>query len=536
MQPIILSHKTRYSKLLLSLTTCLLVNVFSILPGETAERIDFKYGIGKISIEIEELETFAKTGKTEEELSIYLKFLSPQQQALLRNFLNTRYEMDATKINRIFVAKAGRSLFDNAGEIIQTEQGENGAEAMRLALATAAVHPDGLTPINILAQFPTDILINVNQIIEVRRQLFSLIQETKNSVNSLIEMTVKEAKIQPVQNFNELPDLRQKGSFQVTKQTLEFVDKSRNRQLFLDLYLPQQIQKNSVPLIIISNGIGATRNRFSDFAQNLASEGFAVAIADHPGSNQKWQQDFFAGIHQDNFEVQEFIDRPLDITFILDQLETLNSSQFNNQLNLQKVGLFGYSFGGATALALAGAEINFEQLEQDCTPDNKRFNISLLYQCRALELPRKTYSFKDDRIQALFLFVPFGKSIFGKVGMSNVQVPVFWHATNEDVLTPLVLEQVPGFKQLATPNKYFAVATGIPHTRVTFELFNRWMNQGITWDYLKQLSERYHNTLSTAFLKVYLSQDQQYSAYLTAAYIKQLSDKNYPLVFVRSLP
>lgn len=99
-----------------------------------------------------------------------------------------------------------------------------------------------------------------------------------------------------------------------------------------------------------------------------------------------------------------------------------------------------------------------------------------------------------------------------------------------------MLEQVPGFKQLATPNKYFAVATGIPHTRVTFELFNRWMNQGITWDYLKQLSEGYHNTLSTAFFKVHLSQEQQYSAYLTAAYMKQLSDKNYPLVFVRSLP
>lgn len=117
----------------------------------------------------------------------------------------------------------------------------------------------------------------------------------------------------------------------------------------------------------------------------------------------------FAGIHQDNFEVQEFIDRPLDITFILDQLETINSSQFNNQLNLQKVGLFGYSFGGATALALAGAEINFEQLEQDCTPDNKRFNISLLYQCRALELPRKTYSFKDDRIQLYFYLFRLGK-------------------------------------------------------------------------------------------------------------------------------
>ncbi len=47
----------------------------------------------------------------------------------------------------------------------------------------------------------------------------------------------------------------------------------------------------------------------------------------------------------------------------------------------------GQSFGAYTALALAGAKINFEQLKQDYLPQAQYLNPSLFLQCRALELP-----------------------------------------------------------------------------------------------------------------------------------------------------
>ena len=42
------------------------------------------------------------------------------------------------------------------------------------------------------------------------------------------------------------------------------------------------------------------------------------------------------------------------------------------------MGIFGYSFGGTTALSLAGAELDFDQLEKDCTfPINSEFLLLL---------------------------------------------------------------------------------------------------------------------------------------------------------------
>ena len=75
----------------------------------------------------------------------------------------------------------------------------------------------------------------------------------------------------------------------------------------------------------------------------------------------------------------------------LDELEKIDRIHipFQGKLNLQQVGVFGQSLGGYTALALAGAKINFQQLKKDCTPNvlGETWNMSLLLQCRALELP-----------------------------------------------------------------------------------------------------------------------------------------------------
>jgi len=59
------------------------------------------------------------------------------------------------------------------------------------------------------------------------------------------------------------------------------------------------------------------------------------------------------------------INRPLDVKYLLDELERRDKSDLSFQLNLQQVGVIGQSLG-ATALALAGATFNFKQLQNDC--------------------------------------------------------------------------------------------------------------------------------------------------------------------------
>ncbi|HEY9644781.1 MAG TPA: hypothetical protein V6C88_00345, partial [Chroococcidiopsis sp.] len=274
---------------------------------------------------------------------------------------------------------------------------------------------------------------------------------------------------------------------------------------------------------------------FEELAAHLASYGLAIAIPDHPGSDREYLRGFFSGLYPENFAPSEFVERPRDITALLDDLARRNPSQFGDRLNLEQVGVLGYSFGGSTALSLGGATINVEYLEHDCRTQRAVINISLLYQCRALTLPDPSVSLRDERVKALFLYVPFAKSLFGP-NVSQVDIPVYWLAANEDILTPLVVEQLPTFAQLTTPERYLAVSTGLPHARVTFDVLERLTNGSRDWATLRSLTQTYQNTLSLAFFKTYVAQDATYRPYLQSTYAQQLAPAPFRLSVVRSLP
>jgi predicted dienelactone hydrolase len=236
------------------------------------------------------------------------------------------------------------------------------------------------------------------------------------------------------------------------------------------------------------------------------------------------------------------------VSFVLDELTHLNGEQFGNRLDPNQSGVFGYSFGGTTALALAGATIDRAHLQQDCNTRSSLINISLLYQCQALVLPPTSVdavSVKDDRIQAVYVFVPFSRSLYGPQGMAQVKGPLFWEATDLDVLTPLVVEQLPAFswltstttdpeapENLATErhDRYLAVTAGLPHARLTLDTLSRLSKtKPRPWEEIKPIAEGYHQMLSTAFFQVHLANDNGYRAYLQASGAQHLSQAPYTI-------
>lgn len=197
------------------------------------------------------------------------------------------------------------------------------------------------------------------------------------------------------------------------------------------------------PVLVISHGLGADRTNFATLAQHLASHGFAVAALEHPGSNGQQLQNLMRGAAKEAADPSEFINRPMDVSYLLDELGRFNRSSLllQGRLNLQQVGVLGHSFGGYTALALAGAELNFTQLQQACHPGNNitpgLANISLLLQCLALDLPmKKTYRLQGRRIRAVFAMSPISSSIFGQKGLRQIQVPVMLIAGSHDAIKP----------------------------------------------------------------------------------------------------
>lgn len=528
----------RLGRVFLALISLGFLSHFLMSPSaQAAERIRFQYGLVQITITRKQLETFVETGKMSGSLKRLLSAVDSQQREQLRAALQAEYDVDLAEVNRFSYTQSGKQLLEEMGELIETPSGENGFYALRSALTLATADPDGLSLLNFIRKFPTDMRINVSRLFFLRDKATTILQETETAMTEMSKQTDEIAASNSAVNWDKLPDPRKKGSQEVSMQSLDLYDSQRDRAIAVDIYQPKETSLDSLPIVVISNGLGARRTRFEELANHLASYGFAVAALDHPGSDRARLQDFYQGREKENFDAREYIDRPLDITFLLDELTRLNAEKFEGRLDPATAGVFGYSFGGTTALALVGAEIDRDHLRQNCKEKLSFFNISLLYQCRALAYPPSDQDLSDPRIKAVYTFVPFSRSIYGPQSLSEVERPVFWEAVSLDILTPLVIEQLPAFCWLGEtnssldnpPSQYLAVTEQLPHAQVSFNVLNSVTNQSLSWEEVNAIAETYHQMLSLAFFQVYLAKQETYHPYLQAKGFQYLQQSPYEI-------
>jgi predicted dienelactone hydrolase len=509
------------SCLLLVATTLVGVAVMerSTIP---AERINFNYSLLGFNLKVKDLATFAETGEVSDSLNYYFRYIQDKQTQQLRKFLRQSYDVDPVLVYRYSRTSAGIKMLQRIGEIIQLPGNINGFYGLRAALVQTAQSPEGINFVDFLQRFPTDVQLNLKELLQLVKQVTRGEKETKEFIASLAQQKVEPKSIQKnTQKNAKFRDLSQPGNYQGTKQTLEFYDRQRDRHLITDLYLPQKTDK--IPIIVVSNGLGAKRDRFEELARYLVSRGFGVVIPEHPGSNHERQKAFVKGLYQENFDATEYLDRPLDISYVLDQLEQLNGDRFQQQLNLKQVGFFGYSIGGITGLSLAGAKFDLTQLAQDCAQPLNLMNISILYQCRALELPKNQPSLKDDRIKAVYTFVPFGHSLFGKLKPNQIDIPIMFQVVDQDFLTSLLDEQIPLFNSLGK-NNHLIISEKLPHSNVTLAKETQSSQSEAS-----KVAKTYQNLLSLIFFQSYIVGDSSYLPYLSSAYLQAIAHKPYNL-------
>lgn len=516
--------------------------VLTAVPVFGAEQVSFFYGPLEFSIPVTSLKSYAEEGKINNKLAVYAKSVTPQELAQLRQILLQRVKLNSVSISQFLYSSFGETSLRYLGEVIQTDSGLNGFYALRAALVLAATDPEGLTLLNVVEKFPSRTIrirsILALQTFEAFTQLFD---RTRSATAMLRQESVAEALAEPSVNPARNLDLQQPGPWVWQKATLSLEDRSRNRRLVTDLYLPNL--RSSAPVIVISHGLGADRTDFAALAQHLASHGFAVAALDHPGSNSQQLSSLLRGAAREAVEPNEFVNRPLDVSYLLDELQRLNQSSpsLQGRFNLRQVGVLGHSFGGYTALALAGARLNFAQLQQECNSDTinpSSANFSLLLQCQALDLPSQTkYRLQDRRIRAVFALNPISSSIFGQKGLRQIQVPVMLVAGSDDTVTPALLEQICPFTWLNSPNKYLVLVQGGTH------FYTNKSSAGIDLPLPAQLASpnpaltmRYLKAIGLAFAKTHVAAQPAYFAYLKASYAQAISQSPLPLWLVQSLP
>ncbi len=125
------------------------------------------------------------------------------------------------------------------------------------------------------------------------------------------------------------------------------------------------INKNTdLPVVVFSHGITGSRHLHQSLFEHISSQGYVVAALDHSFDcnlsvfPDKRIADYRSEItgHPDSVNIrnQQINTRGMDIAFILDQLEKIQSgiikSNLTNRLDLQNIGIGGHSYGGATAI------------------------------------------------------------------------------------------------------------------------------------------------------------------------------------------
>jgi len=513
------------SKIILFLSGIISVCLSSI-PVKAAEKIYLSYGPLMFPLRVESLEEFAETGAIDEELAFYLSRVTPKKREAFREILNKKVEVNPVLLSRFFNSKMGESMLMRLGTAITIQGGINGGYALRGAMVQASFDSEGLTLLNVLKQFPTNIQLKGEVIERTAKEAETLILATETLVKDLRIWTKEEAQNAPPVDYVNLIDPRQSGQYQVKKEVWHLTDSTRDRSFYINVYIPQGVSSKEIPIIVFSHGLSSRPEDFEDHMNHLASYGYLLAAPQHVGSDVIYLKEMFEGYHKNIFDVNEFINRPLDISFVIDELERRNQSQFAGKLDVDNVGVGGHSFGGYTALAVAGATIDFDYLQQSCDRFYGDISTSLILTCRALELPRENYQFKDDRVQGVLVANPVNRYIFGQTGISQIDIPVILFSGSKDPATPPALEQALPFEWLTVTDKYWAMIEGQAH--VNFTKLDGGIAKTIeTTNHLtfpsQSLIDKYIKGISLAFFQVYIGHNEDYRVYLQSSYAEYLS-------------
>lgn len=151
------------------------------------------------------------------------------------------------------------------------------------------------------------------------------------------------------------------GPYGVDTFLLDLNDEDRNRTVPIKVYYPKDTDTPR-PTVLISHGLGGSRQGLSYLGNHLASHGYITVHLQHPGSDESvWRdlplKDILPAMRKAAATPQVAIDRANDVPFVLDELERLNKdkqSQLHAKINLDKFAIAGHSFGAWSAMAAGG--------------------------------------------------------------------------------------------------------------------------------------------------------------------------------------
>ena len=210
------------------------------------------------------------------------------------------------------------------------------------------------------------------------------------------------------------------------------------------------------PLIILSPGFGLGRTAYG-LGEHLASHGMVVVAVEHDERVDETLSTFWRGA----------VERPRDIVAVLDYAEAqAQNGALAGLIDMKNIAVIGHSYGGYTALALAGAQIDIAGMTTFCEaagaegdPGAWLCGLVLPYIDQMAALVRNDApmdslweSWSDPRIDAV---VPMAGDayFFGEAGLASVTVPVLALGGTADTGTPYTWGTAPTYDHVSSTRR-----------------------------------------------------------------------------------
>lgn len=224
---------------------------------------------------------------------------------------------------------------------------------------------------------------------------------------------------------------------------------ARPRPIRMYVWEPSRTGDAPAPLVVVSHGTGGSGSEMDWLVSPLREAGFRVAALDHHGNNVV-----------DGYEPEGFLhvwERPKDISFALDALAL--------EQPLGPVGVAGFSIGGYTAAALAGARVDPGLLRAVFTgevplpeiPEFPGVLEALRTKYAKDEAPERTLDpaggdLSAPRVRAVFLVAPGVGGLVTRESLEAVRVPVAIRWAGADTIAPYETDTRPYLDHIPTAN------------------------------------------------------------------------------------
>jgi predicted dienelactone hydrolase len=198
------------------------------------------------------------------------------------------------------------------------------------------------------------------------------------------------------------------------------------------------------PVVLFSHGGNGpgTPLVHSDLLLHLARQGFIVVAPFHPGTEKP------------------FVDRPRQIHKAFDSM--LADPRFSQRADRDRIGMAGFSFGGAVTLLVAGATIDLAHLSAYCHDhaDDSRACHGIPTDGSWAKVPPGRKSDDALPLKTLVLLEPYG-ALFEQKGLGSLDLPVLVYSASQSDLRPegnalalaKALPRPP--QQIAVPGSHF---------------------------------------------------------------------------------